>query len=530
MEKSKITLKDLKDPSVFRADKDSVDVIQTHISYVVLTGNYAYKIKKPVDFGFLDFSTLDKRKHFCEEEIKLNNRLCPQLYIGVVSINKNENGELRVNGDGEIVEYAVKMRHFPQNNIMKNLLQKEKIDEPIIENLCNTLVTFYSSQNPSEEIKKFGKKEYIQKNTDENFDQTKDFIDKTISKKRYGYIKKITNNFLDKKEKLFDKRVKNNKIYDCHGDLHSGNIVILDSKVCIFDCIEFNKRFRYSDVASDIGFLSMDLDFLNHPFLSSYLIKEYIEKSEDKEILTILNFYKCYRAYVRGKVTSFKLDDPNIDKKDRKNTKKTAKKYFDLSNYYAKLLSIELENKKPILFVVGGMTGTGKTTFSLRLSLDYNAARISTDEIRKQLAGVNKYEKHHDDINTGLYSPEKTRETYSKVMEKAKNLLKNNENVVLDATFQKESYRDMAEKIAKETDSIYIPLECFAPEKVVKKWLEERVKKKTVSDGRWEVYQSQKDSFEHFTKEENPIKVDMSKKSYKYRMNIFEKIVNKVKR
>jgi len=269
----------------------------------------------------------------------------------------------------------------------------------------------------------------------------------------------------------------------------------------------------------------MDLDFLNHPFLSSYLVEQYVERSGDKSIFNVLNFYKCYRAYVRGKVIGFKLDDPNIDEKEKQEIVETTKKYFDLSHYYASLFSLDLQVNKPLLFIVSGLTGTGKSTISLKLAIDYHAHRINTDIIRKELAGIDKFEKHHDAIDTGLYSPEKIDYTYGKVMEKAASLLKKAENVVLDGTFQKEKYRNMARKIAKENNALFIPIQCICPDDVVKKWLEERLKKKTVSDGRWEVYLSQKKTFEPFTSEEIHVKIDTSKESYDSRMESFRKIL-----
>jgi hypothetical protein len=514
----------LKNPLLYGPDVESVDVLQTHISFIALTGKYAYKIKKPVNFGFLDFSTLDKRKFYCEEEIRLNRRLCPDIYLNVVSLTK-KNDNIELDGSGQVVDYAVKMKEFPQEHIMTKLLKQGKINEKIIDNICDILVDFYNSGEQSKEIEQYGSIESVKKNTDENFEQTKTVVNVTIPKDTYDYIKNVADVFFHHKKDVLEKRVEEGKIHDCHGDLHSGNIVISDGNIYIFDCIEFNKRFRYCDVASDMGFLAMDLDFLNHPFLSSYLIEQYVEKSGDKSIFDVLNFYKCYRAYVRGKVIGFKLDDLNIDEKEKQEIVETAKKYFDLSHYYASLFSLDLQINKPLLFIVSGLTGTGKSTIALKLAIDYHAHRISTDIFRKELAGIDKFERHHDAIDTGLYSPEKIDYTYEKVMKKAASLLKKGENVVLDGTFQKEKYRDMARKIAKENNALFIPIQCTCPDDVAKGWLEERLKKKTASDGRWEVYLSQKKTFEPFTSEEAPVKIDTSKESYESRMKSFRKIL-----
>ncbi len=323
----------IRKPSLYEKNIKNVSVIQTHISYVVLTGKYVYKFKKPVNFGFLDFSTLEKRKYFCEEELRLNKRLCPELYLDVVSINK-KNNDFELNGSEEVIDYAVKMKEFPQEKIISNLIKKDKIDKKLIEKICDVLVDFYKKSDRSKEIDSFGAVKIVKKNTDENFEQTESAIGVTISKDVFDFIKNKTNVFLKNNKDVFDKRIADGFICDCHGDLHTGNIVVLNDKVCIFDCIEFNQRFRYSDIASDIAFLAMDLDYQGYPDLSSYLIKKYVEKSGDLGIFTVLNFYKCYRAYVRGKVTSFILNDPAVASDKKIQAKKTAQRYFELAYSY----------------------------------------------------------------------------------------------------------------------------------------------------------------------------------------------------
>ncbi len=522
-------LDNIKDPSFYGKDVNSVKILQTHISYVALTGKYAYKIKKPVNFGFLDFSTLDKRKHFCEEELRLNKRLSPDIYLDVIPITQKED-KLVLNGDGEIVDYALKMREFPQEQIMSNLLKKGRISEEIIERLCCQIVDFYKSSKNSKEIDNYGKLESVKQNIDENFEQTESVIGKTISKQSFDFIKNANEEFFKRKTSILEKRKNEGFIKDCHGDLHSGNIVVTkNGKIIIFDCIEFNRRFRFIDVASDIGFLAMDLDYLNWPYLSSYLIKLYVQKSGDSSIFEVLNFYKSYRAYVRGKVTGFALNDTNIAETERRKLTEIAKKYFELSSYYASLISIQIHNSKPILFMVSGLTGTGKSTISGKISVDYNAFYLNTDIVRKQIEGIDRFERHHDKPNTGLYSPEKIDKTYKSVIEKAREILQQKKNVVIDATFQKRSHREMAKKEAEKNKAIFVPILCTCPDAIAKKWLEERLKKKTVSDGRWEIYLSQKKTFENYSPLDSVISIDMSDNSYDYRMKTFENIQNYIK-
>lgn len=517
----------LKNPSIYGSSVKSVKILQTHISYVVLTGDYAYKIKKPVNFVFLDFSSLEKRRHFCEEEIRLNKRLCPEIYLGVIPITKKDQS-IEIDGCGEIIEYAVKMKEFSQENIMTKMLQQGKIDEVTIDKIVDILIKFYKTGERSIDIDIFGSIDTIKSNTDENFEQTESVIDITIPQNVFNFIKLNTTKFLKSKKNIFNKRIENGFIKDCHGDLHTGNIVVTKDDIFIFDCIEFNTRFRYSDVASDICFLAMDLDFLGYPYHSSFLIDKYVEKSGDTEIFNVLNFYKCYRAYVRGKVTGFKLNDPNIDDFKKNVIITTARKYFDLAYYYAQLFSLDLiEEKRPILFITTGLSGTGKTTAASKMSIDYHADLISTDTVRKELKGIDKYERHHDAYNTGLYAPDKMQETYEIIIERAKDLLIKGYNVVLDATFKTEELRNKAEDITKETNTRFLIIYTKCPESVVKKYLEQRVKKKSISDGRWEIYVKQKDSFEKI-KNKPFVELDISNNSYDYQIKVFRSILNKI--
>ncbi len=514
----------LKNPKFYGPQVTSVQLLQTHISYVALTGTYAYKVKKPVNFGFLDFSTLDKRKYYCEEELRLNKRLCPEMYLDVLPITKKDN-TLELDGNGTIVEYALKMKEFPQECIMTNMLQQGNISEETIDHLINILIDFYNTQEPTEEINKYGELPSVKENIDENFNQTKPMVDITVTKELFKFIKDHVARFFERKKDVFGRRMKDGKIYDCHGDLHSGNIVVSGDTIHIFDCIEFNDRFRICDVASDVGFLAMDLDYLNHPYLSSYFIEKYIEKSRDFDVFSVLNFYKSYRAFVRGKVHGFQLNDPHIDPITKKRLLATAKKYFELSAYYTRLFSLDLEKNKPLLFLVAGLSGTGKSTVAHKIAVDYHATLINTDIVRKEAAGIDRFEQHHDQYNTGLYDPKKIDETYEQVMQRASTVLKKGENVVLDATFQKKKYREMAHHIAGKYHAQLIIVQCICPDLVVKKRLEERLRKKSVSDGRWEVYQGQKTTFEPFTADEKSLTMDTSDESFDYRMDFYQELL-----
>jgi uncharacterized protein len=309
-----------------------IELIQTHISFVFLTEKYVYKMKKAVNFGFLDFSTLDKRHSNCLKELELNRRLCPSIYLEVLPITNSKG--VKVGGKGEVVEYALKMKRLPQDRLMTLLIKEGQVDKKTVDDIAKIVATFHSKAQTTPEISEFGSLKIIRTNWIENFAQTEKYITQTINKTQFELIKGKIDGFMDKNKTLLESRIANGHIRDCHGDLHSGNIFITD-EICIFDAIEFNDRFRFSDVAADVSFLAMDLEFQQKNELAEHFINKYIEYSKDKQITLLLAFYKCYRAYVRGKVISFKLDDKSIAAKEKAAAITEAQAYFKLAHEYA---------------------------------------------------------------------------------------------------------------------------------------------------------------------------------------------------
>lgn len=328
--------KALLDPAAYPEKVKKIILIQTHSAWVFLTGKHAYKIKKPVNLGFLDFSTLEKRKFYCNQELKLNRRLAWDLYLGVLPITKEKDGKIKINGKGKIIDFAVVMKEIPQERLMSTLLQKNKVKTKTVKEIAKIIAKFHQKKYPRVK-KEYKSEKIIKRNWNENFEQTKPFVEKTILKKDFDLIKKAIKNFFKKNNTLLQKRVRENKIKWCHGDLHSGNIFITEkNKIYIFDCIEFNERFACQDVANEVAFLAMDLDFWSKKDLADCFIKSYLKYTKDQELLNLLNFYKCYRAFVRGKVISLKTCDKNIEKNEQKKAAREAKKYFKLSLAYAK--------------------------------------------------------------------------------------------------------------------------------------------------------------------------------------------------
>jgi len=322
----------LLDPKIYPHAPQKVELMQTQMSFLFLTGDYVYKVKKPVNLGYLDYTTLEKRRFFCQQELKLNRRLCPDIYLEVVPIVQHHD-KILLGGNGEVIEYTVKMRQLPPQRMMDVLLSNNQVSEGMVQQMAHKLADFHQHAETNAEISSYGSLSTILTNTEENFAQTKKYIGVSISQEQYQSIKAYTDAFVEQNTRLFEKRVKEGKIKDCHGDLHTAHICFING-ICIYDCIEFNDRFRYCDVASEIAFLAMDLDHHRHPDLSQHFVDAYVESSQDEELLKLLDFYKCYRAYVRGKVESFKLDDPLILGEEKAKALESAKRYFKLAKSY----------------------------------------------------------------------------------------------------------------------------------------------------------------------------------------------------
>jgi aminoglycoside phosphotransferase family enzyme/predicted kinase len=501
--------------SAYPNQPDHVDMLQTHISFIFLTDDYVYKVKKPVDFGFLDFTSLDKRLHYCKKEVELNKRLSPDVYLGVVRIT-DEGETLVIDGKGETIDYAVKMRKIPMEKIMVKLLGEGKITPEMVGRAAKKIAKFHDKAATSPDIDKFGTMEVIKTNTDENFQQTEKYIEKSISKNQFEAIKSYTNRFYETKRAIIEQRIADHKIKDCHGDLHMQHVVFADD-IIIFDCIEFNERFRYSDTAADIAFLAMDLDYNNRADLSKVLIDAYAEHSKDNGVYQMLNFYKIYRAYVRGKVISFQLDDPHITNEDKRKALETAKKYFELAYGYVKEEENERshpEKTSPILIITCGLTGTGKSTVMNEVAEKEGLMILASDKIRKELVGIQPEEHRYEEFDKGIYSKELTERTYLHIIEEGKKLLMQGKSIVLDACFPKKWQRQKAFESVKEANARFLCIEFVLPEEEAKDRLKKRLdSREGISDGRWEIYVAQKESFEAVDEflPENHAVVDTSK-------------------
>jgi predicted kinase len=300
-------------------------------------------------------------------------------------------------------------------------------------------------------------------------------------------LEDFTKNFIERHHALFEKRAMDGRIRDLHGDLHTAHICFTNG-VCVYDCIEFNDRFRYGDVASEVAFLAMDLDHYGRADLSRLFINSYIKESGDEELRELMPFYKSYRAYVRGKVACFKLDDPYVSDEEKRKTLTEAGGYFQLSESYVK--------QKPTLFITAGLVGCGKSSFSQALAARLGLVVISSDVTRKRLAGIPPTEHRYEDFDSGIYSPEFGLKTYAAMFKEAESILTEGYPVILDASFIKPDMRQEAVRLAKKTGADFLAIECSLAEEKVKERLQHRLKEASPSDGRWEIYPRQKKEFE----------------------------------
>jgi uncharacterized protein len=323
----------LLNPAVYPHAAATVELVQTHISYVLLAGDYVYKVKKPVDFGFLDFTTLAQRQHFCEQELTLNRRLCPAIYLEVVAITRAGKG-LALAGSGVPVEYAVKMARLPEERMMGRVIARGELDRSQLDRIIGVLEPFYQRARSGPEIDRFGTAEAVGRNVLENLGQLEPFVGcPAIGRKEFDLLAAYARTFLARKE-IFAERIAAGRIRDGHGDLYSSNICLAD-QVCIFDCIEFNDRFRYCDMASDVAFLAMDLDFHGLDKLAAYFIARLAADTGDATLERVLRFYKCYRATVRGKIGLLTGHEPEVDEATRQQALAQAARYFALARRYA---------------------------------------------------------------------------------------------------------------------------------------------------------------------------------------------------
>jgi aminoglycoside phosphotransferase family enzyme/predicted kinase len=456
-----------------------IQLLQTHVSYVLLTGDYAYKVKKPVNFGFLDFSTLEKRQHFCQEELRLNQRGAAELYLEVVPIVQTDQG-FQLGGGGEPVEYGVKMQQFPAGTLFSDLFDQGQLTEELLERLAKELARFHAKGAIDDHIRSFGEVAQIRQAFDENYDQTQGYIGGPQIQEQFDQTRQYSDRLFAEKAELFASRVQHDWIRECHGDVHLRNIALWNDKILLFDCIEFNEPFRFVDTMFDIAYIIMDLDARDRPDLSNRFLNAYIEQMGDWEGLQVLPLYLSRQSYVRAKVTSFLLNDPTIPDAVKQEAQATASRYYRLAWEYTRSpLGKASEAHAGQIFLTAGLSGSGKSTVARQLARQIGAVHLRSDAIRKHLAGIPLDERGGE----ALYTAEMTQKTYDRLLNLGIILASQGYPVILDAKYDRQSFRQaVIEAVAQANHSANLNcqpltlqiLHCDVPLEIRQQWIRDR--------------------------------------------------------
>jgi aminoglycoside phosphotransferase family enzyme/predicted kinase len=465
-----------------------IRLMQTHVSYVTLTGEYAYKVKKAVNFGFLDYSTLAKRQHFCEEELRLNQRAAAPLYLETLPITQ-QGSTYHLGGTDQVVEYVVKMRQFPQSALLSHLFEQGDLTEALLRQLAEAIAQFHLSAETNNYIRAFGTVENIRQSIDENYAQTQDFIGGPQTQQQFDETKAYTDTFFATQQDLLQQRIDHDQIRACHGDLHLNNICYWQDQLLLFDCIEFNEPFRFVDVMFDIAYIIMDLTVAGREDLAAIFLSHYVEQTGDWEGLQVLPLYVSRQSYVRAKVTSFLLGDPSVANEDKQAAAAKAAKYYRLAWSY-------VQPHPGRLLIMSGLSGSGKSTIAHELSRRLGAIYVRSDAVRKHLAGIPLQQRGDD----RLYTPEMSQKTYKRLVQLGSLLASQGYTIVLDAKFDREQTRQRAIAAATDHDLPLTIVHCDAPLTTLKQRVQER--EGDIADATLAVLEQQ--HLEPFTAAERP--------------------------
>lgn len=423
------------------ADSRHGQLLQTHISWVLLVDDVAYKIKKPVNFGFLDFSDLAKRRHACEEELRLNRRLAPDWYLAVVPIGGTA-AQPQLEAPGTPLEYAVKMRRFPAGSLLAQLLQHQQVTAAMIERLADTIAAFHAGLPPAGNVEDWGRPDSIIAPVRQNFAQLAPFEAQIGLPGILSTLSQWSENHAERLRPAFTARRCNGHIRECHGDLHAGNIAWANAAPLIFDAIEFNPDLRWGDTISEIAFTVMDLQARQQPELARLLLNRYLEQSGDYAGLPLLDFYLVYRAVVRAKIAAFEANWP------------ACREYLQLAQSFTR-------PPPPRLFITHGLSGSGKSTVSAHMALTQpRLIRIRSDVERKRLFGLAPLQPSRSHGN--IYTPQATRQTYRQIMNGARNCLAGGYSCIVDAAFLKRNERHRFAELAQAWNVPYGIVHCEA--------------------------------------------------------------------
>ena len=463
-------IKAMQQPDFYDHPVAQVELIETHISLVFLAGDFAYKVKKPVNFGFLDFSTLAKRHHFCLEELRLNRRFAPKLYLGVKTIGGDP--ACPKMGDSPTLDYAVKMRRFEQKDQLDRILAAGSLSTQQLDLFATMISGFHQAAQVAEAEQPYGTPPSVIGPVLENFSQIRSLLSDT-ERHQLIDLEQWSGKSCDEFHALLQQRKEDGFIRECHGDLHLANMAWIDNEPILFDCIEFNENLRWIDVINDIAFLAMDLDDRGQAKLGWYFLNRYLQESGDYQGLQLLRFYKVYRAMVRAKVTCMRLAQPGLSNEEREQDLKLYHSYLELANNYTK-------NPSKRLIITHGLSGSGKSTFVRELAASCGAIHLQSDRERKRLHGLTATTDSHSSPGGGLYSAQANVATYERLQILAETALTVGYPVIVDATFLKKAQRDKLRCLAANLQVPLLILDFPLPETELRRRIQQRT---TEGDG-----------------------------------------------
>ncbi len=449
-------IRSLHKPAVYPHAVNNISLLETHISWVILTGSYVYKIKKPVDFGFLNFSSLEKRKFYCEEELRLNRRFSDGLYVDVVSITGTVDHP-QINGAGKILDYAVRMTEFPQAQLLSHYIFDPGLAHEQVDALAYQLVQFHQMAARSIEnsggTPSYGSFEAVAQPMIENSEQIRPCLSLPADSKKMELLSNWVSDELASLAEVIEGRRRAGFVRECHGDLHLGNIAIIDGEITFFDCIEFNDQLRWIDTFSELAYLIMDLDKCNKKAFANRLLNQYLDYSGDYTGLKLLRLYKVYRAMVKAKVTL--LQSPQ--------TTALSENYY----HYIRLASSYIVDHKPFIAITYGVAASGKSTVSEFIAAHCHAVRLRSDVERKRLFGLTPLERSTPELKPQMYSEQASEKTFTALRQLTTAILESDYAVIIDATFLRKQQREKFRRLAMDCAVPFVIVDCQSSETVL---------------------------------------------------------------
>ena len=479
-------LRSLQNPALYNHPTQDFEIIETHISWILLTGEYAYKIKKPVNLGFLDFSTLEKRHHYCTEELRLNQRLAPQIYLEVITITGNADAPV-LGGLGAPIEYAVKMRQFPQSAQLDRMVACGELKPTHIDQLAEVIAAFHGRTAIAEPDTLYGRPVQVHQPVMENFAQIRPHLTSATDIGQLEKLRAWSDAEFHRHEEIFKHRKNNRFIRECHGDMHLGNMALLEGSITLFDCLEFNENLRWIDVTSEIAFLIMDLNSRTQSALAWRFLNAYLQLTGDYAGLRVLRYYLVYRALVRAKVACIRLAQTLFNPAQarfnpaqaRSNPAQmeTSQQHPAYQQYkdYVNLAERYIQRNNVPLIITHGLSGSGKTTHTQSLLESLGAIRLRSDVERKRLAHLPSQTRSSSGVDAGLYTAAASQRTYEYLADLARTVIQSGYPAIIDAAFLKHGPRDLFHRLADSLGVPFIILDFQAPEAVLRARITQRM-------------------------------------------------------